>query len=299
MGREGGRSNGLMGLSGRESSEERPATLGAGESGAGESGAGRNLERALPFRFGGVHPLGYILDVQERTNPPGVVPGSVSHLPLDQAAVMTIEIIIVLIGLMLVLPAIIGTLASNSGGAGPFGPTITIVMAVLGVGLLLYGGFAYGVVTQRGQLEVPAVAGKLQVEHPVQRVHIISPLDGEAVPCRVLTMGVYPQGHDKDIWVLLRPTDNMLYPQSDHTNTSFKRNGEWQVITRYGGSLDENYEVIVFEADAAASQFFTATLEEWKADLFFPGLTDEEMPAGATELDRITVTLAENCRGVF
>ena len=212
---------------------------------------------------------------------------------------MTLEIVIVIVGVMLVLPAIIGALKSNAGGGGPFSPTITIVMAILGVGFLLYGGFAYGVVTQRGQLEVPAVAGKLEVERPVQRVQVVSPLDGEAVPCRVLTMGVYPEGHDLDIWVLLRPTDDMLYPQSDHTNTSFKRNGEWQVITRYGGSLDEPYEVIVFEADAAASAFFTATLEEWKEALFFPGLTDEEIPAGATEVDRITVTLAENCRGVF
>lgn len=212
---------------------------------------------------------------------------------------MTLEIVIVLIGLVLVVPAIVGVLKSDSAGVGPFSPTLTITMAILGVGLLLYGGFSYGVVTQRGQLEVPAIAGQFQVEHPVQRVQITSPLDGDAVPCRVLTMGVYPKGHDLDIWVLLRPTDNMLYPQSDHTNTSFKRNGEWQVITRYGGSLDEPYEVIVFEADAAASAFFTATLEEWKGALFFPGLTDEEIPAGATEVDRITVTLAENCRGVF
>ncbi len=212
---------------------------------------------------------------------------------------MTLEIIIVIAGLVLVVPAIVGLLKSEPRGWGLSSPTILIVMAVFGVGLLLYGGFAYGVVSQRGQLEVPATAGKLQVDHPVQRVQITSPLDGEAVPCRVLTMGVYPEGHEEDIWVLLRPTDNMLYPQSDHTNTSFKRNGEWQVITRYGGSLHEPYEVIVFEADAEASAFFTATLEEWKAALFFPGLTDAEMPAGAREVDRISVTLAENCRGVF
>lgn len=212
---------------------------------------------------------------------------------------MTLEIALVIVGVILVVPAIVAAVKSDSGGSGLFSPTVTVVTAILGVGLMLYGGFAYGVVTQRGQLERVATAGQLEVEYPVQRVQITSPLEGEAVPCRVLTMGVYPEGHDKDIWVLLRPSDNMLYPQSDHTNTSFKRNGEWQVITRYGGSLNEAYDVIVFEADAEASAFFTATIEEWKADLFFPGLTDEEMPAGATEVDRITVILAENCRGVF
>ncbi|AXJ00606.1 hypothetical protein CYPRO_1350 [Cyclonatronum proteinivorum] len=213
---------------------------------------------------------------------------------------MTFEIIIVIVGVVLVLPAIFGAVRSGGeGSSGPFSPTLMIVLGILGVGLMLYGGFSYGIVTQQGQMERVATAGQLQVDFPVQRVQITSPLEGEAVPCRVLTMGVYPEGHDKDIWVLLRPSDNMLYPQSDHTNTSFKRNGEWQVITRYGGSLDEAYDVIVFEADAEASAFFSATIEEWKANLFFPGLTEEELPAGATELDSITVTLAENCRGVF
>lgn len=212
---------------------------------------------------------------------------------------MTLEIILVLAGVLLVLPIIIGTIKGSTDGSGFISPTAMVVAGILGIGLIIYGGFSYGILTQQGQMERVATAGKLQVEFPVQRVQITSPLDGEAVPCRVLTMGVYPEGHDKDIWVLLRPTDGFFYPQSDHTNTSFKRNGEWQVITRYGGSLDEPFDVFVFEADAAASTFFTATIIEWNANQFFPGLTDEELPGGATELDRITVTLAENCRGVF
>lgn len=212
---------------------------------------------------------------------------------------MTFEIILVLVGILLVLPIIIGTVKGSTDGSGFISPTAMVVLGIAGIGLIVYGGFSYGIITQQGQMERVATAGKLQVEYPVQRVQITSPLDGEAVPCRVLTMGVYPEGHDKDIWVLLRPTDGFFYPQSDHTNTSFKRNGEWQVITRYGGSLDEPFDVFVFEADAAASAFFTATIIEWNANQFFPGLTEEELPAGASELDRITVTLAENCRGVF
>ncbi|MCH8486894.1 MAG: hypothetical protein LAT75_08510 [Candidatus Cyclonatronum sp.] len=212
---------------------------------------------------------------------------------------MTFEIIVVIVGVVLVLPAIIGTIRGSTSGEPFLSPTAMVVMGVLGIGLILYGGFSYGIVTQQGQMERVATAGKLIVPLPAERVQITSPVEGDAIGCRVLTMGVYPEGHDKDIWVLLRPSDEFYYPQSDHTNTSFKRNGEWQVITRYGGSLNEAYDVIVYEADAAASAFFTATIEEWKANLFYPGLTDEELPGGATELDRITVTLAENCRGVF
>lgn len=95
------------------------------------------------------------------------------------------------------------------------------------------------------------------------------------------------------------PSDELYYPQSDHTNTSFKRNGEFQVITRFGGDALENYDIIVYETNENASAFFTQTIEEWKAALEYPGLTEDQIPAGAIEVDRITVSLIENCRGVF
>lgn len=213
---------------------------------------------------------------------------------------MTFEVLIVVIGIILVFPAIFSSGKGRIDSAGVLGPYLRVILAFLGIGLVMYGGFSYGIVNQQGQMmERVTTAGKLDVPLPAERVQITSPLDGEAVPCRVLTMGVYPEGHEKDIWVLLRPSDELYYPQSDHTNTSFKRNGEWQVITRYGGSLGEAYDVIVYEADSEASGFFTATIEEWKENLFYPGLTDGELPEGATELDRIIVTLSEHCRGVF
>ena len=80
-------------------------------------------------------------------------------------------------------------------------------------------------------------------------------------------MVVDPENHTKDIWVLLLPSDEKYYLQSDHTNTFFKRNGEFQVITRFGGDALENYEVIVYEPDVEASAFFTKTIEDWKLAL--------------------------------
>lgn len=213
---------------------------------------------------------------------------------------MTYEIILVLIGIALVLLAIFGGLQKNKDATSSINPRLMVFLGILGIGLLIYGGFSFGLVTQQQvMIEQVATGGKLEISTPVERVQITSPLDGEAVECRVLTMGVYPEGHEKDLWVLLQPSDDLYYPQSDHTNTSFKRNGEWQVITRYGGSKDEAYEVIVYEANDIASAFFTETIEEWKENLSYPGLSEEELPEGATELDRITVTLAENCRGAF
>ena len=209
---------------------------------------------------------------------------------------MTFEIILLLIGVLFVLLAILGGIKFSPNSSGVF---ILVALGVIGIGLISYGGFTWGLLNQMGQMEHVATAGKLEVEYPVERVQVISPVENERVRCRVLTMGVYPEGHEKDIWVLLLPSDGMYYPQSDHTNTSFKRNGEWQVITRFGGSKDELYDIIVYETDAAASQFFSSTIEEWKSNLFYPGLTDDEIPETANEVDRITVSLAEDCRGVF
>jgi hypothetical protein len=171
-------------------------------------------------------------------------------------------------------------------------------MGILGFCLLIYAGFAYGAFNPQGQIEQAAIGNKKEITTPVDRTQVISPLEGDVVKCRVLTMGVYPEGNDKDIWVLLKPSDGKYYPQSDHTNTSFKSNGEWQVITRYGGDKGESFDIIVFETDPAASQFFSTTIIDWNESGLYPGLEDADLPGGAREVDRISVTLADECRGI-
>lgn len=212
---------------------------------------------------------------------------------------MSVELVITLIGALLILIAI-GTSykAADSGGTS-FNPKMRILLGLIGIMLVIYGGYSFGAVNLQGQIEQPETATIKQIDYPVEQVQVISPVAGDNVDCRILTMGVYPAGHDKDIWVVLKPSDEKYYPQSDHTNTSYKRNGEWQVITRFGGDQDENYDVIVYETNASASEFFTETIEAWKSALSYPGLEEEELPAGATEVDRITVSLKNNCRGVF
>lgn len=212
---------------------------------------------------------------------------------------MSAEIVIVLIGAVLTLIAVVDSIQINKASLGLMKAKLRIPMGIIGILLMIYGGYAYGTVNPEGQIEQVIVGNRLPVKLPAQNVQVISPLEGDSVKCRILTMGVYPETHDKDIWVVLKPSDNKYYPQSDHTNTSYKRNGEWQVITRFGGDQGEKFEVIVYEADAAASQFFSATIEQWKAALSYPGLEQEALPAGATEVDRLVVYLKDNCRGVF
>lgn len=212
---------------------------------------------------------------------------------------MGVEIVLIIVGVVLLLIAIGDSIKINDASLGLINIKMRIPMGILGVLLIIYGGYSYGLVNPQGQIEQVETGNKLQIQYPVEKVQIISPLEGDSVKCRILTMGVYPDSHNKDIWVLLKPSNNKYYPQSDHTNTSYKRNGEWQVISRFGGDKGEVYDIIVYEADSAASQFFSSTIQAWKDSLTFPGLELEELPIGADELDRISVTLKDNCRGVF
>ena len=208
---------------------------------------------------------------------------------------MSVEIVITIVGAALILCAVGDAVFSLD----LMKPALRLLLGASGVLLVIFGGYSFGAVYQQVPLEQVDVGNKLQIEYPVRRVQVISPLEGDSVRCRILTMGVYPDDHDEDIWVLLKPTDNKYYPQSDHTNTSYKRDGEWQVITRFGGDQGEAYELIVFETDSAASQFFSVTIENWKEMDSYPGLELSELPTTAREADRIVVVLRDNCRGVF
>jgi len=172
-------------------------------------------------------------------------------------------------------------------------------MGVLGVLMVIFGSYTSDVGFVSSQMEQISTGNKMELEGPVNSVKVISPIEADSVDCRILSMGVYPEGHEKDIWVVLKPSDNKYYPQSDHTNTSYKRDGEWQVVTRFGGDKEEKYELIVYETDAAASMFFSNTILDWKNKESYPGLEKTEIPPGATEVDRINVYLRKNCRGVF
>lgn len=176
---------------------------------------------------------------------------------------------------------------------------LRLAIGVIGTVFLFYSGFSYGNIQPIAHLETFDSGNKLEVPKKVDKVEVLSPVEGDAVKCRILTSGVYPEGHDKDIWVLLKPSDKKYYPQSDYTNTSFKLNGEWQVVTRFGGDEGEDFELFVFEADKEASAFFSQTIENWKTSNEYIGLEEAEIPNGAKQINKINVVLKTDCRGVF
>ncbi|UII78688.1 hypothetical protein [Flagellimonas sp. CMM7] len=204
---------------------------------------------------------------------------------------MSTKIVILIIGVLCILIALI---ASKRGSS-----KLGIPLGVLGVLMMIYGSYSSDLVNYNSQIEQVSIGKKLKIDGPVNAVKVVSPIDKDSVDCRILTMGVYPEAHKKDIWVMVRPTDDRYYPQSDHTNTSYKREGEWQVVTRFGGDKGEAYDLIIYEADPAASSFFSSTIERWKEADDYPGLKLEEIPAGAKEVERLKIYTRKNCRGVF
>ncbi|UJH67526.1 hypothetical protein [Allomuricauda sp. SCSIO 65647] len=211
---------------------------------------------------------------------------------------MSTKIIIISIGVLLALVAILGSIKGNSGKR-LLNTKLAVLFGITGILLMIYGSYSSDLVNYNTQMEQVSIGNKLKISGPVNAVKVVSPIDKDSVDCRILTMGVYPERHEKDIWVIIRPTDDRYYPQSDHTNTSYKRDGEWQVVTRFGGDKGEAYDLIVYEADSAASSFFSATIAKWKEADDYPGLQLEEMPAGAKEVERIVIYTRKNCRGVF
>ncbi|MDG1730505.1 MAG: hypothetical protein P8K68_13220 [Algibacter sp.] len=205
---------------------------------------------------------------------------------------MSAKIIILIIGVLFILIALLASKKSSSG-------KLVIPLGILGVLMMIYGSYSSDFVNYNTQIEQVSTGNKLKISGPVNSVKVVSPVDKDSVDCRILTMGVYPESNENDIWVLIRPTDDRYYPQSDHTNTSYKRDGEWQVVTRFGGDKGEAYDLIIYEANSEASSFFSNTIAKWKEEENYPGLQLEEIPTGAKEVDRIKIYARKNCRGVF
>jgi len=211
---------------------------------------------------------------------------------------MSTKLIILIVGLILTVLALIGSIKMGAGKR-LIKTKVGLPLGILGLLMMIFGSYSSDLVNYNSPMEQVSIGNKLNIDGPITAVKTISPLAQDSVDCRFLAMGVYPVGHEKDIWVVIRPADDRYYPQSDHTNTSYKRDGEWQVVTRLGGDLGEKFDLIVYEADENASALFSSTIEQWKEVDDYPGLQLEEMPEGAKEVDRIEIYSRKNCRGIF
>ena len=150
---------------------------------------------------------------------------------------MSAKLLIILVGVLLIGLAVLSSLGKKDAESNFINPRVGIPLGILGVLMIIFGSYSSDIGYVSSQMEQVSIGNKLKIDGPVTSVKVVSPIEADSVDCRILSMGVYPEGHEKDIWVVLKPTDNKYYPQSDHTNTSYKRDGEWQVVTRFGGRV--------------------------------------------------------------
>ena len=106
--------------------------------------------------------------------------------------------------------------------------------------------------------------------------------------------GGYTSQITDDIWVMVGPPGDNLWPQSLNAcagEGTAKVNGLWEVRVGVGGSGDVGrlFEIIVFTADDKASSLISETLQIWCQQGGYPGFRRDELPDGLTEHQRITV----------
>lgn len=127
-------------------------------------------------------------------------------------------------------------------------------------------------------------------------VNITSPKHcAQGLPGSIKVEGTYSGDlTGKEIWVLVMPEkDHKLYPQTPDACQKLPANasgGFWETRAHFGGP-PQQYDVIavVTKAQGEASQEFKVWLERGCSSKHYPGYLKNELPAGITEMDFITV----------
>ncbi|WP_445381205.1 hypothetical protein [Robiginitalea sp. IMCC43444] len=109
---------------------------------------------------------------------------------------MSSELIIIIIGILFLLLGLSTAIKRQGEPIGLINTNLGVGLGLIGILLVIYGGFSYGTQVPPGQIETVAVENKKPVEYPIKDIQVISPLQGDTVKCRILTMGVYPDGHN-------------------------------------------------------------------------------------------------------
>ena len=90
---------------------------------------------------------------------------------------MSAEIVIILIGVVLLFIAIGDSINIKDSSLGLINPNLRIPMGVMGLLLLIYGGYSYGSINLQGQIEQVVVGNKLEVESTVNKIQVLSPVE--------------------------------------------------------------------------------------------------------------------------
>ena len=112
---------------------------------------------------------------------------------------MSAEVIIIIVGVVLVLLAIGDSIKIKKSSLGLINPKVRIPLGILGVLLIIFGGYTFGTINPQGQIEQPVLGNKQQIKYPIEKVQVLSPVDGDSVDCRILTCLLYTSDAADDV----------------------------------------------------------------------------------------------------
>lgn len=119
------------------------------------------------------------------------------------------------------------------------------------------------------------------------------PRDGGSVAATSEVEGTYGADVDEDIWVIVWPAEapDRGWPQSDNAAAgapATKSTGTWRVTSSFGG-IPQNYDIAVYTATSAASNYLGGLLKQWYRMDNYPGMLRSALPNGLAEEQRIRV----------
>ena len=124
-------------------------------------------------------------------------------------------------------------------------------------------------------------------------VTLLRPVAGAVVTDEGDVSGTYNMSITDDIWVFIWPeqASRRGWPQSDDSEQGLpceKQNGKWIVHCGYGGP-PQSYDIVVYTASTAASNFISMTLQRWVKQKDYPGILQTRLPQGLKERMKVTV----------
>jgi hypothetical protein len=129
--------------------------------------------------------------------------------------------------------------------------------------------------------------------NPAVSVRIESPENNSEVAPGIIVTGTVT-GTQNDLWVLVFPelAFGKCWPQSEdpmHGQPASVVNNKFSTQCYLGGP-NQRYDIVVYSTNATASAFFSDLMIRWSRDNNYPGIHISEIPAGAREEYRVTVT---------
>ena len=109
---------------------------------------------------------------------------------------MSAKLLIIIVGVVLIGLSVLSSLGKKGSGIQLINPKVGIPLGALGVLMVIFASYSSDVAHVSSQMEQISRGNIVEIEGPVNSIRVISPVEADTVDCRILSMGVYPKGHE-------------------------------------------------------------------------------------------------------